>query len=696
MARRRPASTSLVDAIFGFKEKAMGKKRGKPEKPVYLGADFTPIEKASYNAAVGFVTGPAGAYGGAFAGKLKGKMQEAFSPYLGNKYSYKDPNTGIQYNDLVYDPSAEVLINPATNAPIPIRVQGGGTKNLTPADLDAGYAITGEGRYRADKKWIDNARKRLEDEAKTRNNAFWMSTMGGINKTIDAAKDPKSFALGLVKEEILGRLAIPGYKKALKADLTRRLAATPGGIMNANDLLAEADRYSQQVVGTGLRMMMNGKVGWASLSAQLYYGSNDFWDKGNAAAGQAAGFTGKNATNALRFKVKDPSDPTKTVYLSIEELKNSNDPAYQQIGQALESFLQNHPGSKFTSWGVLNFMNAGGIGDLFSNDPNKNPLNLWYQFAITNQGWEKLSENQLLIHLARTKGGVWQKMYEGVINKKDNHWFGKMTKFAKGWGKKAGKWVTDKLIAWSAKQGGKWAIRGLAQALGSAAPVIGNIIAFIVTELVFIVLDPVLKLIGELIKFAVFALLIIVVVAIYLFVMLLTVGTPGAPGVGGFATEDRSIESEDDIPIVFPSGPRSNSGGSCPWDGGFPGCTQGPHDGGSLDIGMGCGRPVFSMCAGEVIFAGYAAGCADKDFAGYVKVRCSSGTVITYIHINPDAPASVAAGDQIGTIACMSGTCGTFHSTGPHLHLACPGGAVSCLNEFDCPISGSSCGVETE
>lgn len=84
------------------------------------------------------------------------------------------------------------------------------------------------------------------------------------------------------------------------------------------------------------------------------------------------------------------------------------------------------------------------------------------------------------------------------------------------------------------------------------------------------------------------------------------------------------------------------------------------HDG--IDIAAPLGRPVRSMAAGEVEFAG-----PYPDGAVVVRVRHADGSVAVYGHLGAGLDVQVgdkvAAGDQLGVVGM------TGRTTGPHLHL---------------------------
>jgi murein DD-endopeptidase MepM/ murein hydrolase activator NlpD len=84
------------------------------------------------------------------------------------------------------------------------------------------------------------------------------------------------------------------------------------------------------------------------------------------------------------------------------------------------------------------------------------------------------------------------------------------------------------------------------------------------------------------------------------------------------------------------------------------------HDG--IDIAAPLGRPVRSMAAGEVEFAG-----EYSDGAVVVRVRHADGSLAVYGHLGAGldvkAGDKVAAGEQLGVVGM------TGRTTGPHLHL---------------------------
>jgi murein DD-endopeptidase MepM/ murein hydrolase activator NlpD len=145
-----------------------------------------------------------------------------------------------------------------------------------------------------------------------------------------------------------------------------------------------------------------------------------------------------------------------------------------------------------------------------------------------------------------------------------------------------------------------------------------------------------------------------------------TSGTAGASASGLLGSSGRAAAVDDPLAAVRPLkgrisqhfGPTTSKASPAHT---VDGVTY-PHFHDGIDIAAPVGRPVRSIAAGKVIFAG-----TYPDGARVVRVQHADGSISLYAHLGKGLDVhkgdTVAAGQQLGIV----GTTG--HVTGPHLHL---------------------------
>ncbi|MDD7963105.1 M23 family metallopeptidase [Microbacterium thalli] len=89
-----------------------------------------------------------------------------------------------------------------------------------------------------------------------------------------------------------------------------------------------------------------------------------------------------------------------------------------------------------------------------------------------------------------------------------------------------------------------------------------------------------------------------------------------------------------------------------------------PHDHFGVDLAQGCGQPILAAAAGEVTFAGFAAG----GWGERVKIKHSETVTTAYAHLTSGS-ITVKQGDRVvpGQVIGAEGATGV--GTGCHLHF---------------------------
>ena len=85
------------------------------------------------------------------------------------------------------------------------------------------------------------------------------------------------------------------------------------------------------------------------------------------------------------------------------------------------------------------------------------------------------------------------------------------------------------------------------------------------------------------------------------------------------------------------------------------------HEG--VDLGAGCGAPIYAAHAGTIAYAGLYGG-----YGNYIRINHGGGVTTAYGHI-VNGGILVSSGQQVGAGQVIARVGSTGHSTGCHLHF---------------------------
>jgi hypothetical protein len=681
MARRRkPESANLVDFVFGFKEKALRRKPTRTEvRRLDLGGGIESViqddmQNLLYATAIDTPTAAVTSainYNVKNAGLSRGLQNLINSANNGFKKNYNG-------KDYFIDPVTGNLMEDNTTF---LKDTSGDVVNI--AHLDQEMALNAADPTEASVKnyFLRNRFKRIKDAieplpgGQAGKMAFEIFEQSSRFK-----KDPLA-AVGYIRNQLYkrgGSMRKLGSLTALSRDRFASLGASTANI--------------EDVMKKNFEKVVNPVV----LAS---------YDTGKFASHSASVINARDKDKALHLI--DSANQTGTLQ---DWLKSSN-AEQRAIAQSVKDYLlEFKPGLSIGSdFGLtLAYMQSFPfIANILTENPTKNLGNLVYQFGLTNQGWSKLANNQFLVRMAlKYPNSNWANLLNTVTTFRNNHPLNFLSnKFLAPVGEAIGRAVSKLVGEILVKTGLKSAVMAATQALGSLAPVVGNIIALVATELVFKIAEPVLKFIGEMIKLAFWVIFIIILIGIWGSFSLLGGLSPEftLPQGGG---ERPLLEDSDvaEIPLIDGTAPGRVFPGACPILGGLS-CMQGPDGGFShadmrtqaIDLRNGGGQPLKSPCTGTVSSWGDW-GC-DGGTGTYMWITCSTGHRVRMGHASNRAGngSSVVAGQQVATTPsghddnCYDGT---------HLHFDCmaPGGgfmdAGECLTELGCSFESSSCAGE--